>query len=454
MLRAVARHVLPWLLLLVPIAGARGAVAAGDLRTRTLQEEAWEVERKETFRMVWSTVNDSYFDETFGGINWRAVGERYRDRLPEITEPLALRQFLHAMLQELGQSHFAIVPREAVVFQPAERDRLGHTGLEIEWIEGQVVVTQVRAGSAAERGGIRPGTVLRRVGEVDLGALAGSMTQAGMSTRQVEWHLVNLVRSQLTAVTGTARSLEGDAPGGQALSVNLTAEPHAGAWSEPLGHFPSLPLELATQREDDGSALLRFSSFAPALMKPIRTFLRSLQPGDTLVIDLRGNPGGVIDMACGIAGLLVGRETLLGTVRLRKGMMQYVAYPQERAFHGPIAVLVDAQSASTSEILAAGLRDHGRVRLFGETTAGAALPSAFKALPNGDLLQYATGDVRRPGGATIEGTGVTPDVVLHRSRADVEAGRDAPLAAARAWLVTQRGQSSGSDAVSGSTRSG
>jgi len=101
-------------------------------------------------------------------------------------------------------------------------------------------------------------------------------------------------------------------------------------------------------------------------------------------------------------------------------------------------VLIDCGSASTSEIMAAGLQEAKRARVFGETSPGAALPSLFKALPTGDLLQYAIADLQTPLGVLIEGRGVVPDEIVSRTLADLAGGRDPVLEAARRWLETAR----------------
>jgi carboxyl-terminal processing protease len=78
------------------------------------------------------------------------------------------------------------------------------------------------------------------------------------------------------------------------------------------------------------------------------------------------------------------------------------------------------------------------VRVFGETSPGAALPSLFKELPTGDLLQYAIADVQTPRGVLIEGRGVMPDEVVLRTVEDLRAGRDPVRAAAERWLEQSR----------------
>ena len=111
---------------------------------------------------------------------------------------------------------------------------------------------------------------------------------------------------------------------------------------------------------------------------------------DGMVIDLRGNPGGIGAMAMGMAGWLV-KQTgeRLGVMYMRGATLNFFINPRAEAFEGPVAVLVDGSSASTSEIFAGGLKDLGRARIFGTRTAAAALPSVITRLPNGDGFQYA-----------------------------------------------------------------
>ena len=106
-------------------------------------------------------------------------------------------------------------------------------------------------------------------------------------------------------------------------------------------------------------------------------------------------------------------------------------------FAGPVAVLIDGASASTSEIFAAGLQDHGRAWLFGEPTAAAALPSVIESMPNGDLLMHAIADFERPNGERVEGRPVKPESPVLLTREGLLAGRDEPREAALAWIVSE-----------------
>jgi carboxyl-terminal processing protease len=102
-----------------------------------------------------------------------------------------------------------------------------------------------------------------------------------------------------------------------------------------------------------------------------------------------------------------------------------------------VAILVDAEAASTSEIFAGGLKDLGRARVFGTRTAAAALPSVIERLPNGDGFQYAIANYISEGGKPLEGIGVQPDEEVKLSREALLAGHDSVLDAALEWIKKQ-----------------
>jgi len=167
--------------------------------------------------------------------------------------------------------------------------------------------------------------------------------------------------------------------------------------------------------------------------------VESCKPCDGLIIDLRGNPGGIGGMAMGMAGYLVDKPNQrLGTMYMRDSTLNFVVNPRADVLSAPVAVLVYGCSASTSEIFAGGLKDLGRARVFGTRTAAAALPSAFERLPNGDGFQYAVANYVSQGGQPLEGLGVTPDVTVELTRPALLAGHDAVLDAALDWIRRQK----------------
>ena len=143
-------------------------------------------------------------------------------------------------------------------------------------------------------------------------------------------------------------------------------------------------------------------------------------------------------MACGIAGWFFEDEGHdLGKMKTRQLELKFFINPRLGAYKGPLALLVDGSSASTSEFLAAGLQDLRRARIFGSRTAGAALPSIIERLPSGDGFQYAVANYFSVSGRILEGKGVEPDEAITLDRGSLGAGRDPVLEAAVRWITEQ-----------------
>ena len=103
-------------------------------------------------------------------------------------------------------------------------------------------------------------------------------------------------------------------------------------------------------------------------------------------------------------------------------------------FAGPVAILVDEITASASEVFTGGLQEHGRVRVFGRTTAGQALPAVYTKLPNGDALYHPVADFLGANNTRFEGRGVVPNEPIELNRAALLAGRDPAMERALQWI--------------------
>jgi len=410
------------------------AVDSPPEKPAAIPGESWESQRDKTFEFVWSTVNDAYYDSTFGGVDWAAIKTKYQPLLPNASDKAALRTLLQSMLGELHKSHFAILPRELAVYTPSERAQIGTIGIEVAAVEEAVVITEVDLDSPAARAGLRVGDAITIIEQQPMGDMRRFLIDAGYSPERTTNYMVRFAGSNLRKRVGSKLHLTVLGIDGVEREMEIPFELYAGVWSEPVGDFPSLPVKCGSHLDGDGLVHLHFNIFARATMKEIRAALRSIPTPGGLVLDLRGNGGGIAVMASGITGWLSDREFLMGSMRLRQGHIDFTVAPQANAFLGPVAVLIDGGSASTSEIMAAGLQEAGRARIFGEPSAGAALPSSFKTLPTGDVLQYVIADLQTSAGVMLEGRGVVPDKIVTRTRADLTAGRDPVVDAAKLWL--------------------
>jgi carboxyl-terminal processing protease len=223
---------------------------------------------------------------------------------------------------------------------------------------------------------------------------------------------------------------------------SLVAIPGKGRVSQ-FGNLPPIAGLVKGMRIPSSSphgcvGLIAFNIWLPALVPDLEQAIDSVRTCDGIVVDLRGNPGGVGAMVMGFGGYFVDSTRSLGAMKSRQVTLNFVINPRISRFMGPLAIIVDPMTASTSEIFAAGMQRIGRARVFGETSAGAALPALMERLPSGDVFVHAVADFTDPFGRRIEGAGAVPDEIVPLRVSDLAQGRDAPLDAAVRWIVRKK----------------
>ena len=390
-----------------------------------------------SFEKVWTTVRDKHWEKKPGGLDWQAIHEEFRPKIDKAESMEQARDVMREMLGRLHQTHFAILP--AVVYNGVGGEEGGEAtpGIDIRVLDGLPVVTEVDPESPADYAGVKPGWMVVSVEGKEL-APAIQILSADPSISELT--LQRAVLSRLSGRTGAKIHvvfLDGD---GRNRPLELQLADPRGNVSK-FGNLPPLHVWLESKRLDSNVGYVAFNWFLDLVhvMAGYSDAVASCRNCDGLIIDLRGNPGGIGGMAMGMAGFLVDKpDQKLGTMQLRDSEIKFVINPRADVFKGPVAILVDGSSASTSEIFAGGLKDLGRARIFGTHTAAAALPSIVEKLPNGDGFQYAIANYISEGGEALEAHGVTPDVEVKLTRKALLAGHDPVVDAAVDWIKKQR----------------
>lgn len=390
----------------------------------------------QSFDHVWTTIRDKHYDPSVGGLDWTAVRDRLRPRVEQAATRSESRAAMMALIDTLGLSHFGIIPTDVYAEMAGESGGEGSPGFDLRVSDGQAVVVEVESGSPAESVGVRPGWILARAGERDIAkALSRIWAQFdGETTRELVGTMA--LRAWIGAPIGAERELRFLDGEDRGVKRKVRYVKPRGNRAQ-FGNLPPIYAWIESRRLEGEIGYIRVPIFLdPAtVMSGFNEAMASFADAKGVIIDLRGNPGGIGAMAMGMAGWLIeGDGRRLGVMKTRDNEIKFTVNPRAETFAGPVAVLIDGLSASTSEILAAGLRDLGRGRLFGGRTAGAALPSAIEKLPNGDGFQYAFADYLSDGGARLEGIGVAPDVTVELRRDLLLAGRDPVVDAATAWI--------------------
>lgn len=392
--------------------------------------------RQDAFDKVWNTINEKHYDPTFGGVDWAKVREGYLPKAKAAKSDQDFHNVLRQMLGELKLSHFNIFPPPPAI--GTENDSNASVGVDLKWVGGQPVVFRVEPGSPAALADIRPGFVLSKVDGKSLTDTLKPLVDSFAKRNTTEMiRRVYLERTAEAAIGGKADTkvrlefLDGE---DKPVAVELNRVKYSGEMSQAVGNFPKQRVIFESRLLPENIGYIRFNMWVIPQAAKIRAAVREFANSDGIIVDLRGNPGGVGGLAGGFAGLLTDKQVSLGTMASRAGSMSLIGYPQPSPFRGKVVVLTDHGSASTSEMFAAGIQENDRGRVIGETTAGAILLSVFESLPTGYMFQYAISDYKSPKNILIEGRGVKPDREVTLTRESLLAGRDVQLDAAIAEI--------------------
>jgi carboxyl-terminal processing protease len=402
----------------------------------------------ESFEYVWKTIRDKHWDPNLGGLDWQAVYREYHPKIEQAKSPEEARELMNQMLARLGQSHFVVVP--SVVYHELARNKeeyedypagAGEPGLDVRVIDRQALVTRVDPGSPAAACGVRLGWEVMKVGDQALGPVIDRISQTYRNSTLLDFHLRRAVLARMSGPIGEKVPFEFVDGANKPVDIEIApARPRGNRAG--FGNLSPQFVWFESRRVDGNIGYIAFNLFLdpPGVMKGFGDAVQSCMSCAGMIIDLRGNPGGIGGMSMGMAGWFISKpDQRLGTMYMRGLPLKFVVIPRVQIFSGPLAILVDGCSVSTSEILAGGLKDLGRARVFGTRTGAAALPSVFEKLPNGDGFQYAIGNYISEGGKPLEGLGVIPDVVVVPTREALLKGQDPVMDAAKAWIQAQKG---------------
>jgi carboxyl-terminal processing protease len=249
--------------------------------------------------------------------------------------------------------------------------------MEITEQSGFVTVARVFPHTPAEAAGIQEGD---RIIQIDTANTRGWKTTA--------------VQNMLLGPPGTKVKVSFARPG--------VAQPIAGTFTRAEVHIPAVAYSLTF---DGTVGYVPVTRFSEATAQEIGDAVRKLQGQGAkgIVLDLRGNPGGILEQAIATSNLFLRRGQDVASVRGRGGDQQtYVATAQPTAPTVPLVVLIDGYSASASEIVAGALQDHDRAVVVGTTSYGKGLVQTLFPLDGGYALKMTTAKWFTPSGRSIQ----------------------------------------------------
>ncbi len=394
-----ARLIIPMtaFMLLTGVLGWQSGRSASSVTTSTIpQDESYQYTL--LYARVMQLVKQNYVDESKTGYK-------------ELTYAA-----LKGMLASLDP-HSQFLDEEA--FQDIQRDTKGEfsgLGIVIGVKDGALIIISPIEDSPGGRAGLMPGDRILKINGHSTAKMTLAAADKALRGATGE-------KAQLTLL----RAIPGAPGGGNVFDVELTRETIRVA-SVKDAHL--LPATLAGQ---DKIGYVRIEQFGENTSDELDHALEGLEQSgmQALVIDLRNNPGGLLDAAVDVAGKFVPPDTVIVSTkgRVASETRDYRAQAQRQHPAYPIALLINGYSASGAEIVAGALKDLNRAILVGETTFGKGSVQTVQPLGNGVGLRLTMAKYYTPSKKTIHEVGITPDISIPITDAEerrillAEAGR-------------------------------
>jgi carboxyl-terminal processing protease len=341
---------------------------------------------------VWQLVNREYVDGKFNQQDWQAIRQSLlsKDYTSNEQAYVAIRQ----ALQRLGDPYTRFMdPKQFETLTSQTSGEVSGIGIRMEINEKtkRLTVVEPIENSPAQKAGIQAGD--------EILAINGKPTLK-MKVDDAS----NLIRGK----AGTAITLRLVRPGKNEFDVKLTRA------------TIEVPTVLYTLKQDGGRRIgyIRLREFSGHAADQMRKAIRDLnnQKVDSYVLDLRGNPGGLLQASIEIARMWLDNGGIVKTVD-RVGGSEETKANRTALTNRPLAVLVDGNSASASEILTGALKDNNRAVVVGSPTFGKALVQSVHELADGSGLAVTIAHYYTPKGTDINKKGIIPDIQLDLTEA-------------------------------------
>jgi len=380
------------------------------------------------FETIWKKVNETYFDPSFGGVDWAKAHDRYQPQIAAAKTDGEFRTLINTMLWELKVSHAAFVPPGSLASVEPVVFAAGGIGLDARILDGEAVITSVGPGSPAHQAGLRPGFIIQAIDGVPIAQVKKEIQRdrPPYNDRGRIAQITKGIMSRIYGAPDTNVSIAYSDEEGASRETSIVRTKRPGAAVGPGGMF-FFAIEFEARRLANNVGYIRMNTLQPELTAQVSGAMTSMGGVSGMIIDLRGNSGGEIE---GMPDLFLAERTWLFVRKARTGETKIYSDPPKDIYRGPLAVLIDVTSGSASELFAACLQASGRAVVVGDRSPGSVMESDNRIFPNGAILMYPVAQLCTPDGAVLEGRGVIPDIEVAQKREMLLKGVDAQLESA------------------------
>jgi len=358
-----------------------------------------QVSSQKLFDNTWKTIRDNYYDANLNSQSWSRWREHYHGKIKNDDDA---KVAIDTMLASLDDPYSRFMNKDEYLDQNTSiQSKITGIGVNIASIAGKIHIVNVMEGTPAQFANLMPDDIILSIDGKEVNGLSLS-------------EVANIVR------------------GPENTFINMTILRGSDKLTKRIMRKEIKIKSVKSSIIDKNIGYIQITSFVGATTP--NEFLEALEKTkDTqgLIIDLRGNTGGLLPNAVFIANLFIPKGNLVSIVGRNGYKYDINAQDTEFTINKPTVVLVDGTSASASEILSGALKDYNRAKLLGTKTYGKGMVQKIIPMPNETGLNLTIAKYLTPKGTDINKKGITPDIQVDLSIKDLKNNNDSQLQTAK-----------------------
>ncbi len=359
------------------------------------------ISSQKLFDNTWETVRDNYYDATMNHQIWSRWKEHYKGKIKTDEDAKVAVQ---TMLESLDDPYSRYMSKSEYADQNSSiNSKITGIGVNISTNAGKVQIISVMEGTPAQYANLQNGDIITAINGKDVNGLP--LSDVANMVRGPENSFV-----ELTILRGKDKFIK------KVIRKEIKIKTVRSSLEKNIGYIQIMTFIGSTTPNE----------FLEALEKTKRA--------EGLILDLRGNTGGLLPNAIFIANLFIPEGNIVSIVGRNGYKYDIYAQDTELNVNKPMIVLVDGASASASEILSGALKDYKKAKLLGSQTYGKGMVQKIIPLPNETGLNLTIAKYLTPSGTDINQKGITPDIEVNFTMEDVKKQNDIQLSTAKSIL--------------------
>lgn len=347
------------------------------------------------FNKSWKIIKNKYYDSSMNGQNWTRWNKHYSDKIKTLDDAYVA---INTMLASLDDPYSKFLSKEEYTEQNTNIDaKIVGIGVNIMTISGKTIIISVMDKTPASKADIKAGDIILKVNSTDVSGKTVSDVAA-------------LIRGEINT------------------SVNLEILRNKKKLQKTITREEIQIKNINASIIDKNIGYIQILSFLSTDMtKEFVEALTKTQDCNGLIIDLRGNTGGLLPNAVVIADMFLTQGHIVSVVDRNKQKANIDAQSKPYAINKPLVVLIDESTASASEILSGALKDNQKAILVGTKTYGKGMIQRIFPMPNETGMNLTIAKYLTPKGYDINKKGITPDYEVKFTETDFKNNKDPQL---------------------------